>query len=254
MFTNNILAYGAKGAMARHLDTAFLSFSFQKNIFYYDQPAIQYGYWYCEGQTLCTSYFQFDNNLYFNKNVNGGQLSQPFFKTPNTTNGAEQPPITWLTFHQWQTQGEDLHSRFADPLFVNPTPGTDNYTLSTSSPAFTLGFVAFDPSQAGRLPSATLKIPVANTPAYPSLTLGVSLSSPASGGTYTNPVKFVASAVGIAPVIAMRIYVDGISMYAVSTYSLSTSLTLSTGTRNVVVQAWDSSGNIYKRATTITVN
>jgi hypothetical protein len=109
--------------MSRHNDTSFLSFVFQNNIFYYDKPAIQYGYWYCQGQPTCTNYFQFDNNLYFNKAVLGGQPAQPFFKTPYTLpNTMEQPTPTWMSFAQWQAQGEDMHSRFADPLFVNPAP------------------------------------------------------------------------------------------------------------------------------------
>jgi hypothetical protein len=172
-FKNNILAYGIRGAMARHNDTTFLSFVFENNIFYYDKPPIQYGYWYCEGKTVCTDYFQFDDNLYFNKSVSGGQPSMPFFKTSSfPANGGEQPPVTGLTFQQWQSQGEDKDSLFADPLFVNATPGTDNYNLNSSSPAFKLGFVAFDPTQAGRLPTATLKAPV-SAPAYPLLTTSI---------------------------------------------------------------------------------
>jgi uncharacterized repeat protein (TIGR01451 family) len=176
VFRNNILAYGGWGAMARHNDTTFLSFLFQNNIFYYDQPALQYGYWYCQGQPVCTSFFQFDNNLYFNRTVAGGQPAKPFFQTPYTLPGTvEQPAPTWLTFAQWQALGEDLHSRFADPLFLNPAPGVDNYALASNSPAFALGFVAFDPSQAGRLPGATFQAP-ANAPGYPPLVVISDLS------------------------------------------------------------------------------
>jgi hypothetical protein len=174
VFKNNILAYGAMGLMDRHNDTTFLSFEFENNIFYYDKTAIQYGYWYCEGNSVCTNYFQFNNNLYFDKSVSGGQPTQPFFKTPSTAaNVTQQPtPITPLTFLQWQSQGEDLQSLFSDPLFVNATPGTDNFTLESSSPAFTLGFVAFDPSQAGLLSTYEFKAP-ANAPAYPLLTTSI---------------------------------------------------------------------------------
>ena len=172
-FVNNILAYGAMGAMDRHNDTNWLSMVFQHNIFYYDKASIQYGYWYCEGKTTCTSYFNFNDNLYYNKNVTGGQSTTPFFKTPYfPSNGGQQPPITWLTFKQWQAQGEDTQSLFANPLFVNPTPGVDNFTLSSSSPAFGVGFVAFNPGLAGRLSTATLKAPY-NAPAYPSLATAI---------------------------------------------------------------------------------
>ena len=171
-FTNNILAYGAMGAIDRHNDTNFLNLVFENNIFYYDKNtgdpnSVLYGYWYCQGKTNCTPYFEFNDNLYFNKSFASGQPPTPFFKTPLfPMNGGQQPPITPLTFAQWQGQGEDTGSLFADPLFVNPTPGVDNFTLNTNSPARSIGFVPFDPSQAGRLPTATLKAPV-NAPGYP---------------------------------------------------------------------------------------
>ncbi len=251
LFTNNILVSGGMGAMNRHNDTTFLSFQFQKNISYYDKQTIQYGYWYCQGNTLCTDYFQFDNNLYFDTAVSGGKPGKPFFKTPFAdVNSIEQPPITWLGLAQWQTQGEDTHSQFADPLFVNPAG--DDYTLSSNSPAFGLGFVAFDASQAGRLSTATLQAPAVEV-GYPSLLTGVYVMSPSTGATYSSPVVFVAYATGSAPITSMQIFVDGKSKYTVSANSLRASLTLSAGTKNVVVQAWDNKGNTYLRSETITV-
>ena len=252
LFKNNILVYGGMGAMARHNDTTFLSFQFQNNVFFYDKQTIQYGYWYCQGNTVCTDYFQFDNNLYFDNAATGGKPGKPFFKTPYAAvNSIEQPQINWLGLGQWQTQGEDAHSLFADPLFVNPA--TDDYTLSPSSPAFSLGFVAFDPSQAGRLSTATLQAP-AVAAAYPALLTGVYVMSPSVNASYTNPVAFVAYATGSAPITSMQITVDGVSKYTVSANSLRTSLTLTAGTRTVVVQAWDNNGKTYKRSETITVN
>ena len=89
-FVNNILAYGAMGAMDRHNDTNFLSIVFQHNVFYYDKASIQYGYWYCEGKPTCTSYFAFNDNLYCNKNVTGGETANPFFRDPTL-------PSKWRT-------------------------------------------------------------------------------------------------------------------------------------------------------------
>ena len=94
-FKNNILAYGAMGVMDRHNDTNFLNVVYENNIFYYDKNtgdanSVQYGYWYCEGKTVCTSYFQFNDNIYFDKAVSGGQPAQPFFKTPHV-------PDEWRT-------------------------------------------------------------------------------------------------------------------------------------------------------------
>ena len=85
----------------------------------------------------------------------------------------------------------------------------------------------------------------------------VSVSSPASGSQDSSPVNFIASASssrcakGIA---AMRIYTaPGISAYTVDASSLNTQITLSPGTYNTVVQAWDNCGGVGKTPVTITV-
>lgn len=122
---------------------------------------------------MCTDYFQFNDNIYFNKAVSGSEPGQPFFKTPLfPMNGGQQPSITRLTFQQWQSQGEDTESLFADPLFVNPAAGADNFTLEANSPAYSVGFVNFNPGQAGRLPTATLNAPV-SAPRYPTQILEI---------------------------------------------------------------------------------
>jgi Right handed beta helix region len=257
VFKNNILAYGAMGAMDRHNDTTFLSFLFENNIFYYNQAAIQYGYWYCQGKAVCTDYFQFDNNLYFDAGVSGGQPSQPFFKTPSTApNVTQQPtPITPLTLQQWQSQGEDLRSLFADPLFIDPTPGTDNYTLESSSPAFTLGFVAFDPSQAGVLSTFPFKAPL-NPPAFPLLTTPIVnfnlTATPASqtvtqGGKvtysaaigavngFTGTVRFAAS--GLPTGATASFSPTSVSGSGVSTLTVSTNSSTPNGTYPVTITA-----------------
>ena len=83
---------------------------------------------------------------------------------------------------------------------------------------------------------------------------GVSVSSPAAGSTAGSPVHFVASATSANPVTAMRIYVDNISVYLVSASKLDTLVTMSAGTHNVVVQAWDSTGAVFKTPLSLTVS
>jgi len=51
----------------------------------------------------------------------------------------------------------------------------------------------------------------------------------------------------------MRIYVDGVSQYTTSANTLNTSLAIATGSHSVVVQAWDSTGAVYKNTQTLTV-
>lgn len=51
----------------------------------------------------------------------------------------------------------------------------------------------------------------------------------------------------------MRIYVDNVSVYLVAANHLDTSVALSAGSHSVVVQAWDSSGAVFKMPMALTV-
>lgn len=82
---------------------------------------------------------------------------------------------------------------------------------------------------------------------------GVTVCSPAAGSTVSSPVHFVAAAKSTHPITAMRIYIDGSSKFATNTSSLSTSLAVASGTHSVVVQAWDSTGAVFKSPLTIHV-
>lgn len=75
---------------------------------------------------------------------------------------------------------------------------------------------------------------------------GVTVSSPATGSTSGSPVHFVASATSAHPVTAMRIYIDNVSVFLGSASSLNTSLAVTAGKHNVVIQAWDSIGTVLK--------
>jgi phosphatidylinositol-3-phosphatase len=85
---------------------------------------------------------------------------------------------------------------------------------------------------------------------------GVTVCAPTPGSTSGSPVQFVAAAKSSssAPITAMRIYVDNVSQYLTMTSSLNTSLSLTSGSHSIVVQAWDSTGAYYKTPLTISVN
>lgn len=82
---------------------------------------------------------------------------------------------------------------------------------------------------------------------------GVVITSPAPGSSSGSPVHFVASASSSSSVIAMHIYVDNVSVFAVSSASLDTFVPMAAGSHSVVVQAWDSAGGIFKNAETISI-
>lgn len=83
---------------------------------------------------------------------------------------------------------------------------------------------------------------------------GVTVSSPTNGSTVGSPVHFVASATSSNPITAMRIYVDNVSVYLVASNKIDTNISMSATKHSVVVQAWDSTGAVFKQALTITVS
>lgn len=83
---------------------------------------------------------------------------------------------------------------------------------------------------------------------------GVNVSSPGNGATVSSPAHVVASAAANRPITAMRIYIDGKSVYSVNKASLNTYLSMSSGWHSIVVQAWDSGGAVYKSARSVNVS
>jgi hypothetical protein len=81
---------------------------------------------------------------------------------------------------------------------------------------------------------------------------GVTVQSP-SNTSVTSPVHFVATANSANPITAMRIYVDGVSVYLTNSASLNTSVNIAAGQHSTVVQAWDSTGAVFKNAMVLTV-
>ncbi len=83
---------------------------------------------------------------------------------------------------------------------------------------------------------------------------GVTVSSPGPGATVGSPVHFVASATSANPVTSMTVYVDGVSKHQIYSNHLDTYIALAGGSHSVVVQAWDSTGAVFKAAETINVS
>lgn len=81
----------------------------------------------------------------------------------------------------------------------------------------------------------------------------VTSSSPAPYSTDPSPVHFVASATSSYPITGWYIYVDGTGMFsAINLASINVYLTISQGTHQIVIRAWDSTGaygSIYEQVT-----
>jgi hypothetical protein len=100
----------------------------------------------------------------------------------------------------------------------------------------------------------TLRLLIATLTLATASFAGVTVSSPSAGSTSGSPVHFVASATSANPVTAMRIYVDNVSAYLISASKLDTYVAVASGTHSVVVQAWDSTGAVFKAPFTLTVS
>jgi len=120
---NNIFAFGDLAQIVRSRDEDHLSYTFNQNIVYWDQGELLSGSW--KGDT---GNFKFDYNVYH-------QANNEFID------------FDGLSIEQWRESGQDLHSRFADPLFVNPSQG--DFDLKEDSPAFDVGYYPIDWTVAG---------------------------------------------------------------------------------------------------------
>jgi len=176
---NNIIAF-AQNAMVEEGDpyqngvptTPHQSFVVTNNLMYFDRSStstppfrVQGGCSYPAGFPY-PSYQSFNSNLYWSTVEAFATDTKSFHVQVSPGTGANAPcstdKTTWTfyTFAGWQqTVGEDAQSVVQNPGFNNPTYPADDFSLPHGSPG--VGFVVFDPSQAGR------SNPVIHPPAVP---------------------------------------------------------------------------------------
>ena len=165
---NNILAY-ARGGM---VSVSFpygngvppaipQEFNLTNNIFYFDRNNqsspkfwVQGGCVYAGGAAF-PKFMQFTSNLYWRTDGTFATDPKAFEvqlapgQGPNAPCDGNTNSWSFYTFAQWQqTVGEDAQSVVANPGFANPGYPADDYSLPKGSPG--VGFVVFDPNQAGR--------------------------------------------------------------------------------------------------------
>jgi hypothetical protein len=155
---NNIFAYGRQGIKQEGCvppASGVLQFSFTNNLVYYDRGYVQTGYAYCNNGP-CTEVMKYSDNMYcYAPGAACALPTNPFYTTGSEGRSQSQ---YYASLSAWQSStGEDSGSEVKNPGFANPVYPNDDYTL-TESPG--VGFVVFDPNEAGRsnpvIPSPTV--------------------------------------------------------------------------------------------------
>lgn len=82
----------------------------------------------------------------------------------------------------------------------------------------------------------------------------VTVTSPANNATVSSPFQVVGSASGPNPITAMQVYLDNQLVVTVQGSTLNVPVQAATGAHSLVVQAWDSTGAVYKNVETINVS
>jgi len=118
---NNILAFAKKAQLQRSRVEDHLSFTFERNIVYWNGGPLLYSKWKDNN-------FKMDNNLYWN--TSGKKIT-----------------FIGMSLAEWRKQGKDIHSLIANPLFKDPAHY--DFTLRADSPASKIGFKPFDYCRAG---------------------------------------------------------------------------------------------------------
>lgn len=123
---NNIFAQGKDAQICLKSQGPLKGFVFKHNIIFWSKGKL-----FAAG-FLKNSQMDLDSNLYYN---------------PKKT--AEQVTFGNMNCKEWYDEGNDLHSIFEEPKFLNEV----NYSLDSLSPAFKIGFIPIDISKIGNFQS-----------------------------------------------------------------------------------------------------
>jgi PKD repeat protein len=134
---------------------------------------------------------------------------------------------------------------FGDGTVVNGATGMHTYSVVGT---YTVTAKVTDNNGAASTAKSTVSV----------IPNGITLNRPTPNSIVTGPVAITATAGAANPIVAMRVYVDNMATYSLNSFSssvgiLDTILPMSKGLHNVVVQAWDSKGTVYKTSAVITV-
>jgi phosphatidylinositol-3-phosphatase len=179
-----------------------------------------------------------------------GALASPmtdFFNTVNVTN----PPPNAVVASPVEIQATTSNSSpvyavqvYVDSVLEYKADGNQvNTALPMSTGQHTIVVQSWDTN--GGIHKASVNVTVQSE--------AVVVTSPAANALVSSPVAIVATGEGQSSVYAMQVYVDNALQYQTYSSSVNTSVTMSAGQHDVVVQAWDKSGAVTKNGFYVTV-
>jgi phosphatidylinositol-3-phosphatase len=163
---------------------------------------------------------------------NGSTVSSPMHVVASTIANSASTPI------------EAMHVYVDDQLAYRVSTGSIDTNIAVSSGSHSVVVQAWQTNGVLYKTSLTVKAAAA----------GITISSPAPGATVSGSMHLVAQAVASSastPIEVMHVYVDGQLAYRVAGGIIDTTIRLSSGSHNVVVQAWQANGTLYKKVLTV---
>lgn len=193
------------------------------------------GLFRCAAAATLLAAVAFSQSVSLSSPGNGATVSSPVQVTANANGGKYPISAIWIYVDN-------------QPVYKTASASV-NTSLSLSAGSHHIVPVAWNTTGQAFTQSAYVTVSGAAAAA------GVNVSSPSAGASVGSPVKFVASASPPAgrTINAMRIYVDSANAYNVGGGSLNTSLSMSAGTHNISMQAWDSAGAVYVKNLSVNV-
>jgi phospholipase C len=116
---------------------------------------------------------------------------------------------------------------------------TINVTFSPSTTGSRSGTLSIDDSAGTQTVSLVGTGGTSTSCSLSSANPSVTICQPANNANVTSPVQIIAGTTDSHTVIAMKIYVDGVSQFFTSSNAIDTSLPMSLGTHRITVKAWD---------------
>jgi phosphatidylinositol-3-phosphatase len=181
---------------------------------------------------------------FFNPSSNPGGITVSSPKDGSTVNSPMHVVASAIT-NSASTPIEAMHVYIDDQLAYRVSSGSVDTNIAVASGGHSVVVQAWQTNGVLYKTSLTVK---AGTAA------GITISSPAAGATLSGSMHLVANATPSSagtPIDAMHVYVDNQLVYRVIGGNIDTNIPLSSGSHNVVVQAWQMNGTLYKKSLTV---